>query len=413
MSLEFNKIVVQVQTMGRYLGHRSVGLASKLEIALEMFYAATDLDAVHERIKLVRELSVSGYRGAAPVPRPDDEIICGVGGLPDAPPSATLIAVDGSQIYPDAHAAAQYYLINMGTFVYYQGETPRLPEQSTEPELVYSEALLTDKDGRLITNQTVNARRSVMEMQWLAKAAWEHQPEPRPLIGVHDGGLLKFFGGNEVAGGQEIEKNYLEALQKLHDSGAILSGYLDVPRSTYLISLLHLLSLAPGQVNDATLRSNGEIEGLTDAMLFAEVLEPGERSAIMVQNSPQNRDYSQKMGAQFEIGFFYVNVSLGKKPTIARIDIPLWVARDKAAVAALHALIVAQCAIQGRRHYPYALTRADELAYISSVEKSQLDEMIRVEMFKNALGAGSLEQAANEGAGAERKTAASLRSMTV
>ena len=164
-----------------------------------------------------------------------------------------------------------------------------------------------------------------------------------------------------------------------------MSGYLDVPRSTYLISLLHLLSLAPGQVNDATLRSNGEIEGLTDAMLFAEVLEPGERSAIMAQNSPQNRDYSQKMGAQYEIGFFYVNVSLGKKPTIARIDIPLWVARDKQAVAALHSLIVAQCAIQGRRHYPYALTRADELAYISSVEKSQLDEMIRVEMFKNAL----------------------------
>ena len=60
MSLEFNKIVVQVQTMGRYLGHRSVGLASKLEIALNWFYEATDLDAVHERIKLVRESSVSG-----------------------------------------------------------------------------------------------------------------------------------------------------------------------------------------------------------------------------------------------------------------------------------------------------------------------------------------------------------------
>ncbi len=328
---------------------------------------------------------MSGYRGAAPAPRPDDELICGVGGLPGVPESATLIAVDGSQVYPDAHSAAQYYLINMGTFVYYHGESPRLPEQATEPELVYSEALLTDKDGRLITNQTVNARRSVMEMQWLAKAAWEHQNEPRPLIGIHDGGLLKFFGGNEVAGAQQVEQDYLEALRKLHDSGATLSGYLDVPRSTYLISLLHLLSLAPGQVNDATLRSNGEIEGLTDAMLFAEVLEPGDRSAIMTQNSPQNRDYSRKLGAQYEIGFFYVNVSLGAKPTIARVDIPLWVARDKAAVGALHSLIVAQCAIQGRKHYPYALTRADELAYISSVEKSQLDEMIRVEMFKNAL----------------------------
>jgi hypothetical protein len=128
------------------------------------------------------------------------------------------------------------------------------------------------------------------------------------------------------------------------------------------------------------------MEGLTDDMLFAHVLEPGERSAVMTQNSPQNRTYKDKNDSgDFEIAFFYVNVSNGSRPTIARIDIPMWVARDKEAVAALHALIIAQCSIQGRKHYPYALTRADELAYVSSIEKSQLDEMIRVEMMRNQL----------------------------
>src|SRR5690606_34591184 len=138
--------------------------------------------------------------------------------------------------------------------------------------------------------------------------------------------------------------------------------------------------LAPEQVNDANLRSNGELEGLTDAMLFAQVLAPGERSALMVQNSPQNRDYGIKLGTEFEIACFYVNVARGEHPTIARIDLPMWVGRSKAAVNALHALIVAQCSIQGRKRYPYALTRADELAYVSGIEKSQLDEMIRVEL---------------------------------
>ena len=385
MSLEFNKVVTQVQTMGRYLGHLNQGLEGKLDLALERFYAATDMDAIHERIKLVRESSVSGYRGATPAPRPYDELICGVGGLSEPPPSATLVAVDGSQIYPDPHAPAQYYLINIGVFAYYFGE-PRLPYQFTEPELYYSEAMMEDRDGRLITNQTVNARRSVMEMQWLAKEAWNRRSEPRPLIGFHDGGLLKFFGATDVAGAQQIEKDYLDALRMMLDSGSILAGYLDRPRSTYLISLLHLLHLDPGQVNDANLRSNGDLEGLTDDMLFAQVLEPGERSAIMTQNSPQNRTYKDKNDTgDFEIAFFYVNVSNGSRPTIARIDIPMWVARDKDAVAALHTLIVMQCSIQGRKHYPYALTRADELAYISSVEKSQLDEMIRVEMMKNQL----------------------------
>ena len=200
--------------MGRYLGHLNRNLTSRIDLALERFYAADDLDAVHERIRLVRESSVSGYRGAAPAPCPYDEIICGIGSLPEAPESATLVAVDGSQIYPDPHAAMQYYLINMGVFVYYFGE-PRLPYQFTQPELVYNENLLLDRDGRLITNQTVNARRSVMEMQWLAKEAWNRRAEPRPLIGFHDGGLLKFFGANDVAGAQQVEKDYLDALRMM------------------------------------------------------------------------------------------------------------------------------------------------------------------------------------------------------
>lgn len=383
MSLEFTRIVEQVQMMGSYLRHRNQTLTDKIDLALERFYATTDLDAVHERIKLVREASVSGYRGAAPAPRPDDEVIAGIGSLPEPPPAATLIAVDGSQIYPDAHAAVLYYLVNIGVFVYYYGE-PRLPYQSTEPQLHYTESMLQDLDGRLITNQTVNARRSVLEMQWLAKEAWSRRDEPRPLIGFHDGGLLKFFGATELAGAPQIEREYTDALRMLYDARALALGYLDKPRSTYLISLLHLLSLEPGQVNDANLRSNGELEGLTDAMLFARVLEPGERSAIMTQNSPQNRAYKDT-DSNLEIAFFYANVSNTANPAIARIDIPMWVARDKAAVAALHALVVAQCSIQGRKHYPYALTRADELAYVSSVEKNQLDEMIRVEMHRQRL----------------------------
>ncbi len=369
--------------MGGYLATRDKTLTNKLDLALERFYAAGDLEAVHERIKLVRESSVSGYRGATPAPRPDDEIICGVGDLPEPPATATLIAADGSQIYPDPHAPVQYYLVNIGVFVYYFG-VQRLPEQITEPQLYFTDEMMLDYDRRLITNTTVNARRSVMEMQWLAKEAWKRRAEPRPLIAFHDGGLLKFFGANDVAGAGDVERDYMQALKMLRDSNAIVCGYLDKPRSTYLISLLHLLSLHPEQVNDANLRSNGELEGLTDDMLYSYVLEPGARSAVMTQNSPQNLNYKEK-DADVEIGFFYVNASTGSSPVIVRIDIPMWVARDKVAVGALHSLIVAQCSIQGRKHYPYALTRADELAYVSSVEKSQLDTMIRVEMLRNQL----------------------------
>lgn len=391
MTLEFTKVVDQVQKMGRYLSKRDQSNASRLELALERFYQLTDLEPVHERIKLVRESSVSGYRGAAPAPRPYDEIICGVGPVPEAPPLATIIAADGSQIYPDPHAPALYYMINVGIFVYFHGES-RVPLQMTNPELYYSDKMLLDRDGRVITNQTVNARRSVMEMEWLAKQAWMQAQEmranghePRPMVTFHDGTLLKFFGANEVAGAQQVEIDYMEALQRLYDSNAILVGYADRPRSTNLISLLHLLSLAPEQVNDANLKTNGDLEGLSDATLFSVVLEPGERSAIMVQNSPQNREYKDRKGPEYEIAFFYLNVSTTNHPIIVRIETPMWVAYHPEAIDILHSLVVAQCAIQGRKHYPYVLTRADEMAYVSSLEKQQLEELIRVEMLKNRI----------------------------
>ena len=73
------------------------------------------------------------------------------------------------------------------------------------------------------------------------------------------------------------------------------------------------------------------------------------------------------------------------RETIARVDIPVWVARDKRAVNELHALLLTQCAMQGRNPYPYALTRADELAYVSGKDKAKLDEMISIELRKKGI----------------------------
>lgn len=379
MSLEFNKVIDQVRKMGYHLSMRNLSLGTRLKIALEWFYNADDLGLIRSRIDLVRKSSVSGYRGAAAL----DEIVCQTFAQPPLPDEATLIAVDGSQIFPDPHGSSLYYLINIGAFTTFYGQT-RLPEPESIPELAYTEALLHDSDGRVISNLTVNGRRSVREMQMLAQRAWSLRREARPLIALYDGGLLKFFGSNEMTDAAQVEQDYMGALVHLHDAVALLAGYLDKPRSTYIISLLHLLSLEDDDVNDTNLKTNGDLEGLDDIMLMKYVLKPGERSAIMVQNSPQNREYKDK-GASYEIAFFYLNVSSDATPNIVRLDIPMWVARDEGAVDALHAVLMHQCGIQGRTHYPYALTRADELAYISSIEKAQLDELITIELLKNQI----------------------------
>ena len=170
----------------------------------------------------------------------------------------------------------------------------------------------------------------------------------------------------------------------LHDSRAALAGYVDKPRSQLVVRLLHLLSLTDDEVRHTDLSGSGDMEGLLDRQLFDSILRPGERSALMVQNSPQNLTYRQ-MGESFEIAFFYVKVTSGYRSSIARVDIPMWVARDKAAVDELHGLLLAQSQIQGRNPYPYALTRADELAYVSAKDKNRLDDLINVELRKKGI----------------------------
>lgn len=104
----------------------------------------------------------------------------------------------------------------------------------------------------------------------------------------------------------------------------------------------------------------------------------------MVQNSPRNFAFRQR-GESYEIAYFYLKVSSGYQEAIARVDIPMWVARDKQAVDELHALLLEQCAMQGRNPYPYALTRADEIAVVTSRDKQKLDEMIALELRRKGL----------------------------
>lgn len=371
--------------MGVMLEQLDFDLHERLALAREWFFGATDLDFIRERVNLTRRPDVSGYRGAAPLDEDYQEVICQIFPPPPVPEVATIIAADGSQIYPDDQAPAHYYLINIGLFVYHHG-VDRLPDQYTIPQLFFHKAHVHDKHGRMIGNRTVDARRTVMEMQRLGELSWALRPEAQPLITLYDNRLL--FGiGSDITDSDTVMRDYRAALVHLHDSGAKLAGYVDPPRSRVVMLLLHLLNLTEEQVRQTDLSTSGPLEGLTDVHLFNSVLHPGERSALMVQNSPQNLVFRQ-WGTSYEIAYFYIKVSSGQRTSIARVDMPMWVARDRSAVDALHGLILEQSAMLGRNPYPYALTRADELAYISSKEKGKLDELINIELRKKGLDPG-------------------------
>ncbi len=394
MTLEFEKVVPQVERMGRALEHRHITLSQRAHLAWERFGEKLgDLEAVRARIDLVRKRD-AGYRGAAP-PNAESGIhepITRAYPLPPLPQQATLLAADGSQIYPDLHGPALYYLINIGVFVYHHGQDA-LPEEIVEPQLHYEDSALRDehKHGQLVTNATVNARRTIQELHILRREAWARRDYPHPLIALTDGPLL-WWANKDITNGRELEKQHWAHLGHFYDlyenmrrdrhkQFAALVGYVDRPSSTFLVSLVHLMSLAEEAVQTPYLRTNGEFEGVEDSALMLRLLGPGERSAILVQQSPTNKAYHER-NPRLEIAFFYLHVGTAERFHLARVEIPMWVAQDRQAVDTVHALLYAQCEIMWR--YPYALTRADELAVVRSHEKQHLAQMIALRLRENA-----------------------------
>lgn len=400
MTLEFHKITGQVERMGEALAAQDEEIQSKTDVALQILEAHADkafLPYILERVQDAIDKD-AGYRGA----RPLDEPIANTYPPAPLPASATIVATDGSQILPKTHGAALYYLINTGTIIVHHG-SGEPPEILSDPFLYYEKEYMYTEERGPISSQTVNARRTVAEMQALAEQSYYQRGEARPLLSLVDGPLLLLGLGQEVPDRDQLRGIYFSAMTRMLEIQAGLVGYTDRPRSRYVMGLLHLLDLEVEQVSRSTLANDGRLEGVQDKQIFQHILEPGSRTALFVQMSPQNKEFRRTGGETHEIAFFYMNVATnGQAPVLSRIEVPMWVAESRQTVGELQALIYHQCQ-QIASNYPYVLTRAHELAVVKHEEARQLDMMIQVTMTRYGLdGVVSDKQLGKEAIGGRR-----------
>jgi len=114
---------------------------------------------------------------------------------------ASLIGVDGSQIYPDTHGPALYYLINIGSMILRQG-SGEAPITNTSPELFYDEGNLYDQGYNLVGTEEISTRRELAEMQALAGlSVFERKAQGGDLdhlvVAMKDGPLMLWLGERE------------------------------------------------------------------------------------------------------------------------------------------------------------------------------------------------------------------------
>jgi hypothetical protein len=380
MTLELNQVAAQVKTMGRSLAEQNATRSENAQTArvlLQRF--STDFTTLNDRIEQAEKAQQKlrfDWVGAAPT----SEALAEPHPLPPCPERVTVIASDGSQILPDRHAIMLYYVINVGSIVYRHGSNRKPDTYNPKPLLCYEPDDILDERGNIISPGEVRVKRDLAELEVLANLAPAYSREGiEPVITLMDGQLTLRVIELPFDQQDACRNEHIEMLNILREAGAVIAGYIDRPRSTFVLALMHLASLDPVAITEETLRRN-PFRHLTDLDLF-DFLGLGERSAIFTVRAKGLEAYGQ---SGHGIHFFYLNVSQQENaPHLARVEVPAWVVENTQALDTLHAVLVRQARLTGG--YPYVLARADELAVISGEEREAVEMMLAVEMRRQGL----------------------------
>jgi hypothetical protein len=375
MALELHALSHAVDDLSANAAQRLADLDRRLPAARALLKA---IGVASDELRAsIQEALRARWAGAIPTA----EAVNAAYPLPPLPPRVNVLAADGSQIYPDRHGVALYYLINIGSIVFGHGSR-EAPRTRSTPEVFFNDADLYEEDGGQIPIQQIDVKRDQRELAELAQLA--EADRSAPTVALLDNGLLLYFS-LQAPGREQIAAAlgpYLESLAKLKACGAAVAGVVARPRSAGVARLLHLSTLARDEIDRHAelFQASAAFRQVTDFQLF-DFLQPGERSAIFESGSPANLDHYREAG--HSIHFFYLNAGRPGKDSLLRIEVPEWVARNPAQLNLVHAAIVEQCRITDG--FPYVLIRAHELAVVTVAERREFEQMVTGALVRRGL----------------------------
>ena len=281
----------------------------------------------------------------------------------DAPPrpdTVTVVATDGSQIFPDRHVDPACYLLNVGRVALHYG-TLDPPLIAAEPSLRYRRADLAEleaDDADIVgdmTAEVVSALRDELELSWLFETADAERRSGRPVVALADGTLIRWMlrGMKNRALEDRLIARYVAELDRFQAEGIPVASYISRPANAEVVNLLRLHLGETGWDEGPE-----SIKGVEDREVFARCLAVGQRSALFRSRSSVLKRYGPH-----QILAFYVRL----EGEIGRVELPAWVADQPGWVDMIHAVLLDQCA-KGAG-YPIALQEAHERAVVRAAEK--------------------------------------------
>ena len=362
MPIDYQQIYTQIKVIGQGAKDRQKRKEERQAQARALLSAyASQLDVLRNKVDSAKAADPN-IRCALPLNEPLDFS----GPPPASVKEATLIAADGSQIVPDRHSASQYFVVNVGAIAMQVG-SGNTPDVFTDTRL----HLLDEFEDSFFSDSQVALQRDVAERRKLLEVSQKYSG----IVIALTEGQLELWGAADGDNARVFEKSlqdYLDVLLELDKRGVVTSGYVDKPGANWLTRLLEIATILESELDN--LRKYRPLLGVTDLWLFGQILGRHQRSAIFKLQAKSAEKYKESIA----IHFFYLNVGDEKKPKIARVDIPCWVANDRQSLDNLHSALIEQAKIMGDRPFPYLLHRAHEIAVVTHREKEEIDRLLDI-----------------------------------
>ncbi|MCF7900466.1 DNA double-strand break repair nuclease NurA [Candidatus Babeliales bacterium] len=268
-----------------------------------------------------------------------------------------LLAVDGSQIYPDKHQGTSCFLINVGTVELQYGTGLKGATLDATPH-VFSERMHFSDDGFAGSTDLVNCKREELELEYGYNHIIKMEQEglKDPLVFLFDGSLIFWhLESKEENLKHYFLKKYCDQLKLFKKQKTIMGGYISLPKSKELVNIVRMFLL-----QFSTKKNPLELLPLlVDTAIVNFFLPPGARTTLFKNRSTISDYYPESVRPYF----FYINVS----DEIARVEIPAYLAEDKSAVDLLSAIVLDQSQKGGG--YPVGIAEAHEQAVVKGPDR--------------------------------------------
>jgi hypothetical protein len=393
--------VLDLETLVGAMQLRAGDVARGAERGLEQRAAAVRQVGVLEKLAGLRQaVGLSGRDMAMPAAAPE------LGRCAPPPPveGYTVLAADGSQIAPDYHHVAPWYVVNAGCAVF-RYEPPRgrercrlagRPRLLPEPVESVQEDQEADADARataLSYPSSLEAERLIAELE-VALELIHDEADPGRTVLLLDGPLVQWrmltaLRGEERARAQDA---FRAVVAGAREREVPLAGYISRSRAVEWVTLLRF-SLCPeiaargalcAECRDTLFGSYGvpppdahhaPLAGLRDGAVAQALLAQqvsggrpvGWRTPLLELRSTSWNTLTGDPGA---VGFFYIETG----SEIARVELPHWVWENPTSLALLHGVLADQCEVGNG--YPLALAEAHEAAVVRGPERTSFYALV-------------------------------------